>query len=130
VREHGAMNVNRLLALGAALAISTTTIVLAADVVMPDATLTQAQHMYAVRTGSKTVVLHGQLESTDGCHKVRFERTSTPSLVLAQQYRYTDGMCTQMISWHNAFINVSAATPVVTVHTSTGVVQVKVATPR
>jgi hypothetical protein len=74
-------------------------------------TLTAARHFRAHRVDPTHAVLQAELQSNDGCHKVRFlaaPPTVVPPTILAQQYRYVDGMCTMAVTWQAASIVFSA----------------------
>lgn len=88
-------------------------------------TLTAARHLRAHRVDPTHAVLQGELQSNDGCHKVRFQIAAPKTdqlIILAQQYRYVDGMCTMAVTWQPASIVFSApaGTHRVQVHTSNG----------
>jgi hypothetical protein len=68
----------------------------------PPGTLTRARDITATRISPTRAVLRAQLESTDGCHHVRFEAAPpaiVPPIFLAQRYRFRSGMCTEIVKW-------------------------------
>jgi hypothetical protein len=69
--------------------------------------LTAARGLHAHRVSPHQAVLHGELQSSDACHRVRFQvapPTIVPPIILAQQYRYRAGMCAMVVTWQPASI--------------------------